>query len=369
VPLGFQDTLVAGSLSQPATLAFSPDGRLFIGEKASGKIRIVENGTLLPTPFLDLTQLVPPGTALDNYSERGLLGIAFDPAFATNGFVYLYHTLCTQPSNGTCAGGASKNRVIRVHAVGNVTDGAAPVVILDGIDSDAGNHNAGWIDFGPVDHALYVATGDGGSDHTKSQNLGCLSGKVLRLETDGSIPTDNPYFGSPTARGEIWAAGLRNPWRCRFRNDGRLLCADVGQDTWEEVDVIFEANNYGWPTVEGPFTLAQFPTFTPPILWYGHNGADAAIMGGDFGAKTDFPGDYADSNALATALAASPMVAECLARQMFFSSSGRSSDAVATAEQTFVDTWTELPAADRGKFTEVLVAYVRSPLFAQRSPQ
>ena len=295
VPLGFQDTLVAGSLSQPATLAFSPDGRLFIGEKASGKIRIVENGTLLPTPFLDLTQLVPPGTALDNYFERGLLGIAFDPAFATNGFVYLYHTLCTQPSSGTCAGGASKNRVIRVHALGNVTDGAPPVVILDGIDSDAGNHNAGWIDFGPVDHALYVATGDGGSDHTKSQNLGSLSGKVLRLEADGSIPTDNPYFGSPTARGEIWAAGLRNPWRCRFRDDGRLLCADVGQDTWEELDVIFEANNYGWPTVEGPFTLAQYPSFTPPILWYGHNGADAAIMGGDFGAKTDFPGDYADS--------------------------------------------------------------------------
>ncbi|HEY2387115.1 MAG TPA: PQQ-dependent sugar dehydrogenase [Candidatus Binatia bacterium] len=295
VPLGFQDGIVASGLSQPAVLAFAPDGRLFIGEKASGKIRVVENGSLLPTPFLDVTQLVPPGTALDSYFERGLLGIAFDPAFATNGFVYVYHTLCKQPVSGGCASGASKNRVIRVHAVGDTADGAAPVVVLDDIDSDAGNHNAGWIDFSPVDHALYVATGDGGSDHTKSQNLASLSGKILRLEADGSVPTDNPYYGSPTARGEVWAAGFRNPWRCRFRDDGRLLCADVGQDTWEEVNVVFEADNYGWPTVEGPSTLAQFPAFTPPIYWYGHNGADAAIMGGDFGAKTAFPGDYADS--------------------------------------------------------------------------
>jgi glucose/arabinose dehydrogenase len=295
VPLGFQDGVVASGLSQPATLAFAPDGRLFIGEKASGRIRVVENGALLPTPFLDLTQLVPPGTMFDNYFERGLLGIAFDPAFATNGFVYVYHTLCKQPVSDGCASGASKNRVIRVHADGDVTDGAAPVVILDDIDSDAGNHNAGWIDFSPVDHALYVATGDGGSDHTKSQNLASLSGKILRLEADGSLPTDNPFYGSPTARGEVWAAGLRNPWRCRFRDDGRLLCADVGQDTWEEVDVVFEAANYGWPIVEGPSTLAQYPAFTPPIYWYGHNGADAAIMGGDFGAKTAFPGDYADS--------------------------------------------------------------------------
>jgi hypothetical protein len=109
------------------------------------------------------------------------------------------------------------------------------------------------------------------------------------------VPTDNPYCGSQAARGEIWAAGLRNPWRCRFRDDGRLLCGDVGQDTWEEINVIFEANNYGWPTTEGPFTLAQFPTFTPPIYSYGHNGSDAAIMAGDFGNKTVFPGDYAES--------------------------------------------------------------------------
>src|SRR5207247_2132797 len=118
------------------------------------------------------------------------------------------------------------------------------------------------------------ATGDGGQFHEKAQNLASLSGKILRLEADGAIPPDNPFAGSPTARGEIWAAGLRNPWRCRFRADGRLLCGDVGQDTWEELDVVFAAADYGWPmTGDGPFTLAQYPTFTPPIFAYPHDHA------------------------------------------------------------------------------------------------
>ena len=295
VPPGFQDSLVASGLSAPATLAFAPDGRLFIGEKASGKVRVVKNGSLLASAFLDVNTVVPAGGALDTFNERGLLGIAFDPSFATNGFVYLYYTLCKPPATNPCATGNSKNRIVRVHASGDVADGSTPTVVIDNIDSDAGNHNAGWIGFGPTDGKLYVAVGDGGQDHTKSQNLASLSGKVLRLEANGAVPADNPYAGSPTARGEIWASGLRNPWRCRFRDDGRLLCADVGENTWEEVNVIFPANNYGWPTTEGAFTLAQFPTFTPPIYTYNHNGTSAAIMGGDFGAKTIFPGDYAES--------------------------------------------------------------------------
>jgi len=243
VPPGFQETLVVDGLTAPATLAFAPDGRLFVGEQTTGRIAIVKNGTA--TTFLDVNTVVPPGTRFDSYFERGLLGIAFDPEFATNGLVYVYHTLCKQPPpSGTCPAGQAKNRVIRVHAIGDVTDGGTPDVIVDDIDSDAGNHNAGWIGFGPVDGKLYVATGDGGEDHTKSQNLASLSGKILRLEPSGAVPRDNPYAGSQTFRGEIWAAGLRNPWRCRFRSiDGRLLCADVGQDTWEELDVISAAND------------------------------------------------------------------------------------------------------------------------------
>ncbi len=294
VPPGFQETLVVDGLTAPATLAFAPDGRLFVGEQTSGRIKVVANGAA--TTFLDVNTVVPPGTQFDSYFERGLLGIAFDPDFATNGFVYVYHTLCKQPpASGTCPAGQSKNRVIRVYAAGDVADGATPAVIVDDIDSDAGNHNAGWIGFGPVDGKLYVATGDGGQDHTKSQNLASLSGKILRLEPDGTVPADNPYAGSQTFRGEVWAAGLRNPWRCRFRGDGRMLCADVGQDTWEELDVIFTANDYGWPTTEGPFTLAQYPTLTPPIYAYDHDGTGAAIMGGDFGDATNFPGDYGAS--------------------------------------------------------------------------
>jgi glucose/arabinose dehydrogenase len=292
-PAGFQDVAVVTGLTAPAVLAFAPDGRLFVGEQTTGKIRIVGSGSA--TTFLDVNTIVPAGTEFDSFFERGLLGIAFDPAFATNGFVYVYHTLCKKPGAGDCPAGKSKNRVIRVHATGDVADGSAPLTILDDIDSDAGNHNAGWIGFGPLDGKLYVATGDGGQDHTKSQNLASLSGKILRLEPNGSVPTDNPFFDSPSARGEVWASGLRNPWRCRFRDDGRLLCADVGQDTWEEIDVIFRANNYGWPDSEGPFTLFDFPEFTPPIHSYAHNGGSAAIMGGDFGAKTSFPGDYAQS--------------------------------------------------------------------------
>ena len=294
VPAGFQETLVVDGLTAPAALAFSPDGRLFVAEQTTGKLKVVKNGAA--TTFLDVNAVVPSGTQFDSYFERGLLGVALDPDFATNGFVYLYHTLCNQPpASGTCPAGQAKNRVIRVHAIGDVADGSMPAVIIDDIDSDAGNHNAGWIGFGPVDGKLYVATGDGGEDHTKSQSLASLSGKILRLDASGAVPADNPYAGSATFRGEIWAAGLRNPWRCRFRGDGRLLCADVGQDTWEELDVIFGANNYGWPTTEGPFTLAEYPTFTPPIYAYNHDGTSAAIMGGDFGEATNFPGDYAAS--------------------------------------------------------------------------
>ncbi|MBI3769058.1 MAG: PQQ-dependent sugar dehydrogenase [Deltaproteobacteria bacterium] len=299
VPVGFQDTVVATGLNGPAVLAFAPDGRLFIGEHASGKIRVVKNGALLATSFLDLNTFMPAGTYFDNYSERGLLGIAFDPAFATNELLYVYYTICKQPGNppqpGTSTCVSAKNRIARFHANGDVVDPSSHTVILDDIASDAGNHNSGWIAFGPTDGKLYATAGDGGATSTNAQDLSNLSGKVLRINADGSVPADNPFAGQAGKRGEIWAYGLRNPWRCRFRSDARLLCADVGNATWEELNVIFKANNYGWPTTEGPFDLAIYPTFTPPIAWYNHNSSSAAIIGGDFGSATTFPGDYQQS--------------------------------------------------------------------------
>jgi PKD repeat protein len=170
-------------------------------------------------------------------------------------------------------------------------------VLLDDIDSDAGNHNGGWIDFGPVDRKLYVSIGDGGSVHTKSQDLGSLNGKILRLNADGSVPADNPFVGLFQARTEIYALGLCNPWRCRFHPDGRLFCGDVGENSWEEIDWIVPGGNYGWPTTEGAFNSSVYPQFVEPIYVYSHAsvGGSCSITAGDFGSETSFAGDYQQS--------------------------------------------------------------------------
>ncbi len=292
MPLGFQDTVVTSAVSGPSVLAFAPDGRLFVGEKGTGRIHVIQEGTLLTTPFLDLDDVVAPPAFFDTFFERGLLGITFDPSFASNGFVYVYYTICKVPAGGgSCA--SAKNRVARFTASGSTAVAGSELVILDDIDSDAGNHNAGWIDFGP-DGKLYVAVGDGGQTNTKAQDLGTLNGKLLRIDTDGSIPADNPFVGLPGVREEIWASGFRNPWRCRFQPlSGRLFCADVGQSTWEEVDIVEPGENYGWPVTEGPFDQNDF-AYAHPIDWYSH-GVGGSITGGDFGARTNFPGDHQQS--------------------------------------------------------------------------
>jgi glucose/arabinose dehydrogenase len=299
VPQGFQDTTIAFGLTQPVGLTFAPDGRLFIPQQ-TGQLRILMDGALLDTPFLDVRQLVEPSVTFDDYLERGLLGVAFDPDFALNSYVYLYYSVCKVPGTPQCT--TAKNRVARVTAgyQGNpdVVDPTSHVVLLDDIDSDAGNHNGGWIGFGPHDGKLYVAVGDGGSIHTKAQDPNSLNGKILRLNSDGTVPFDNPFVGRFDARPEVWALGFRNPWRCRFNPDGRLFCGDVGQNSWEEVDWVLEGKNYGWPTTEGAFDPGAFPDFTEPIFTYSHVGfpdGSAAITGGDFGSETNFPGDYQQS--------------------------------------------------------------------------
>ncbi len=299
VPPGFQDTTIAFGLSQPVGLTFAPDGRLFIAQQ-TGQLRVVKDGVLLGTPFLDVRQLVEPSVTFDDFLERGLLGVAFDPDFALNSFVYLYYSVCKVPGTPQCQ--TAKNRVARVTAgyQGNpdVADPTSHVVLLDDIDSDAGNHNGGWIGFGPQDGKLYVAVGDGGAIHTKAQDPDSLNGKILRLNSDGTVPFDNPFVGLFDARPEVWALGFRNPWRCRFHPDGRLFCGDVGENSWEEVDWVLEKKNYGWPTTEGTFNSATFPQFTQPIFTYSHVGfpkGSAAITGGDFGSETNFPGDYQQS--------------------------------------------------------------------------
>src|SRR4029453_11554419 len=165
VPSGFQDTTVASGISAPAALGFAPDGRLFVAEKASGRLRLLKKGAPAATPFLDVNQVLQAPLTLDSYSERGLLGVAVDPGFPAVPFVYVYYSVCKVAGAGTCA--VAKNRVARVSAGyqgdPDRADPASHVVLLDDIASDTGAHKAGWIGFGPRDGKLYVAVGDGGT--------------------------------------------------------------------------------------------------------------------------------------------------------------------------------------------------------------
>lgn len=261
----FVETQVVANLNQPTAMAFAPDGRLFVAEK-TGKLRVIKNGVLLPTPFLTVN--------VNSVSERGLLGVAFDPHFATNKHVYVYYTK-TSPI---------KNKVSRFTANGDI--GGNELTLIDNIASDAGNHNAGHIAFGPKDGLLYIATGDGGSTPANSQNLGNLSGKILRLNKNGTIPHDNPFVGMEGVRPEIWAYGLRNPFSFAVDSKtGKLHINDVGQNTWEEINLGIAGANYGWPICEGPKNTGvgtcTSNNFTYPIHAYGH-GPGRAITGGAF---------------------------------------------------------------------------------------
>ncbi len=287
VPNGFQEAVVAGDLVTPAALAAAPDGRIFIAEKNLGTIRVFKNNALLPTPFLDVHDFLDSNQEFDNINERGIVGIAFDPQFQTNNYVYAFWTVAE--------GNVSTNRVTRFKASGDVAVPDFMQMVIDGLDCPSFIHNAGWIGFSPSDGKLYVAVGDGGSTPERAQNLQYLNGKILRLNSNGTIPTNNPFVGTPGARPEIFALGFRNPWRCRFHPDGRLFCADVGQDAYEEVNLVTNGSNYGWPLTEGPFSQGSFPSLKQPFYYYAHDDNSSSIIGGDFGARTNFPSLYQSS--------------------------------------------------------------------------
>ena len=188
VPSGFTDALLAGNLTAPTAMAFAPDGRLFVAEER-GRLRIIKNGVLLPTPFLTVN--------VDYSGERGLLGVAIDPDFAVNRFVYVYYTVPSTPRH---------NRLSRFTANGDVAVAGSQTVLLELDNLNAGNHNGGAIHFGP-DGMLYIAVGDNAVG-TNAQSLSNLLGKILRINKDGTIPSSNPFFTSTTGRNRaIWA-----PW-------------------------------------------------------------------------------------------------------------------------------------------------------------
>jgi glucose/arabinose dehydrogenase len=268
VPAGFSDTLFADGLSRPTAMAFAPDGRIFVCEQG-GNLRVINNGVLLEAPFVTLT--------VDSTGERGLLGIAFDPDFESNKLVYVYHTVPGSPAH---------NRITRFTANGDTAAAGSALVILN-LDplSNHTNHNGGAIHFGS-DGMLYAAVGEN-ANGANSQSLDTRLGKILRINKDGTIPSDNPtlFDGlSGTTSGvnrAIWAVGLRNPFTSSFqRTTSKLFINDVGENTWEEVNRGSEGANYGWPATEGP-TIN--PEFTSPVYAYQHEiPAGCAITGGTF---------------------------------------------------------------------------------------
>ncbi len=275
-------TRVATGFSNPTQVTSAHDGtgRLFVVEQR-GLVKIVKDGAVLPTPFLDITDRVSGG------GERGLLSIVFPPGRAPKGEFYADYT--------DVAGNTAVSRFF-VSGDPNAANASSEEVLLRIVQPFA-NHNGGQLAFGP-DGYLYIGMGDGGSagdPNNNAQNLESLLGKILRMDVLGGaspygIPPDNPFAGSSSARPEIWAYGLRNPWRFSFdRKTGDLFIGDVGQGAWEEVD--FQpagstgGENYGWRLSEGnhcfnPSTGCSFAGVTRPVAEYGHVGGNCSITGG-----------------------------------------------------------------------------------------
>jgi glucose/arabinose dehydrogenase len=282
LPGGFTESQIASGLASPTAMAFAPDGRIFVCQQG-GSLRVIKNDALLATPFVTVT--------VNSSGERGLLGVAFDPDFANNSYVYVYYTATTPNVH---------NRISRFTASGDVAVAGSEVVVLDlPALSSATNHNGGAIHFG-FDGKLYVAVGDN-ANGANSQSLSTVLGKILRINADGTIPVDNPFFTSTTGNNRaIWALGLRNPYTFEFQNDtGVMYINDVGQNAWEEINEGAAGANYGWPAVEGTTgTPPSGPgTYRAPVFFYGHGSSGTtgcAITGGSFynPETAQFPSTY-----------------------------------------------------------------------------
>jgi glucose/arabinose dehydrogenase len=291
--------LFASGLQKPVAIRHAGDERLFVVEQAGRILRLDAAGNVSATPFLDIRNQVR-----DNASERGLLGLAFHPDYAENGYFYVNYT--TEPDAATVVSRFSVDPADRNRAL------PGSELVLLTFEQPFGNHNGGDIAFGP-DGYLYIATGDGG-DANDPLDLGqdrlSMLGKILRIDVDNGtpygIPTDNPFAKTDATLDEIWALGLRNPWRISFdRQTGDLWIADVGQNRYEEVNVEPGddpgGRNYGWRCYEGnePFNTQDCPAaseLTFPVRAYAHSGQNGCSVTGGYvyrGATyTDMQGVY-----------------------------------------------------------------------------
>ncbi len=312
---GFEEVTVVGGLDQPTNFAFAPDGRIFIAGQ-QGDVRIVRDGVLLPTPFVELP--------VNSFEQRGLFGLALDPNFEANGYVYLFFTYEHDAADPT---GPKTGRLIRLTADGDVAAPGSEIVLLGSVVGDpshsscedfpAGSdclpadgccHVGGGLRFAS-DGTLFVATGDGANAFElrfRSQNLDSLAGKMLRINPDGSAPANNPYFtGDPAAnRSKVWAYGLREPFRFGLQPGTDLpFIGDVGSLFWEEINIAYPGVNLGWPCYEGQgrhYGAEQYPicealflegpdAVAPPLHTYPTS--YHAVIGGDF--ALTYPEPYA----------------------------------------------------------------------------
>ncbi|HKE40836.1 MAG TPA: PQQ-dependent sugar dehydrogenase [Casimicrobiaceae bacterium] len=291
VQIAFKQLVTGASPLVDIANAHDGSGKLFLVEQ-TGMIRIVQNDSLLSTPFLDIHTLVQYG------GEQGLLSLAFDPNYKSNGFFYVYYTA---PTPGNIGGQEVLARYQRSAADPNVADPLSAIILLTIPHPDQTNHNGGKVAFGP-DSYLYLSVGDGGGGYDPfhaGQNLSDRRAKLHRIDVHSglpyTIPPTNPYAGSTctTACPEIWAYGLRNPFRISFdRLTGDLFIGDVGQDLWEEIDFQLAGAaggaNYGWSVCEGNHlagSSTQLCTLTGdvrPIIEYGHDDAGGNVVTGGY---------------------------------------------------------------------------------------
>ncbi len=307
LPAGFEDQLVA-KVSGPTAIAFTPDGRILVTSHF-GTLHVIQGGSLVSTPAINLSAKVCAD------KERGLLGVAVDPAFASNHAIYLYYTYKKFGSCPYDTTGVPVNRVSKfILPNSNVIDPASETVLIDNVPNEDGIHNAGDLAFGK-DGNLYISIGDGGCDYAFNSGCGSqndaardqniLLGKILRITPSGDIPASNPFQGAGTARcaltgmtdpgkkcQETFAWGLRNPFRMAFDPNAsgtKFFINDVGQSTWEEIDLGQAGADYGWNVREGPCARGSRTDCGPPpagmtnpVYAYDHNTGCTSVIGGAF---------------------------------------------------------------------------------------
>lgn len=270
---GFSISTYATGLNQPVAMEFAPDGRLFVAE-LEGTVREIDAQGLLVDRIVAQVEVY-------HENENGLLGIALDPDFASNGYIYVFATIDTK-----------EQQILRFTEPGKRTDSAnTPVIIRDHLPTRGEFHSGGGLKVGP-DKKLYFSIGDNLIPEN-AQDMNTLAGKICRVNLDGSTPDDNPFTTSTGAPRAIFALGFRNPFRFCFAPDGRMFALDVGSDgdgRREEINLVESGRNYGWPQVEGSQGLIRNDAYTDPIFSY-HDGG-AAPVGAVYYAGDQFPANY-----------------------------------------------------------------------------